>query len=274
MVAAGTFRGVRYALNIPPFTDPAVILGLARDAEAAGWDAVFLWDHLQWSTTSRPQVHDPWVLLGAIAAETERVRIGTLVTPLTRRRLQIVAKHLLTLDHLSGGRVTFGIGLGEPAVGDFSAFGDEADPKVRGAMLDEGLAVLDQLLRGIDVDHEGAHYTAQGRLNPGPVQQPRPPIWVAGVIPNQRPVQRARRYEGIVPIGRHDEPVGPEVIADYLGDDLPAGWDVVWPWFDDVPVDEYADAGVTWLVTSTSPLDDDWVVSLRDRIRQGPGDSA
>src|SRR4051794_39860291 len=104
---------------------------MARDAEAAGWDAVFLWDHLQWSTDLRPPVHNPWVLLGAMAAETERVRIGTLVTPLTRRRLQIVAKHLLTLDHLSGGRVTFRIGLGEPAIGDFSVFRDHGGPIAR-----------------------------------------------------------------------------------------------------------------------------------------------
>ena len=220
---------VRYAVNIPPFTDPATIVEMARDAESAGWDGVFLWDHLQWSTELRPDVHDPWVLLGAIAQVTERVRIGTLVTPLTRRRVHVVAKHLLTLDHLSGGRVTFGVGLGEPAVGDFSAFGDEADPKMRGAMLDEALAVLDQLLRGVDVDHVGAHVTAQGRLTPGPVQQPRPPIWVAGVVPNQRPLRRARAWEGVVPIGRH-EPLTPDELRGYVGADLPDGWDVVCPW--------------------------------------------
>ena len=141
---------MRYAVNIPPFTDPRTVVKLARDAESAGWDAVFLWDHLLWSTKIKPDVHDPWVLLGAIAQATERVRLGTLVTPLSRRRVHIVAKHLLTLDHLSAGRVTFGVGLGEPAVADFSAFGDEPDAKTRAAMLDEGLAVLDQFLRGVE----------------------------------------------------------------------------------------------------------------------------
>lgn len=260
---------MRHAVNIPPFTNPSTVVQMAYDAEAAGWDGVFLWDHLQWSTKTRPDVHDPWTLLGAIAQVTERVRIGTLVTPLTRRRVQIVAKQLLTLDHLSGGRVTFGVGLGEPAVGDFSAFGDESDAKVRGAMLDEGLAVLDKLLRGGEVDHDGDHLTAHGQLRPGPVQQPRPPIWVAGVVPNQRPLRRARAWDGVVPIGR-GAPLTPAELAAYVGDDPPAGWDVVCPWQPGVPVAEYADAGATWLTQSTWPTEDGWVEELHARIRNGP----
>jgi alkanesulfonate monooxygenase SsuD/methylene tetrahydromethanopterin reductase-like flavin-dependent oxidoreductase (luciferase family) len=261
---------VRYAVNIPPFTDPGTVVKLARDAESAGWDAVFLWDHLQWSTKIKPDVHDPWVLLGAIAQATERVRLGTLVTPLSRRRVHIVAKHLLTLDHLSAGRVTFGVGLGEPAVADFSAFGDEPDAKTRAAMLDEGLAVLDQLLRGVEVDHEGAHVTAHGQLRPGPVQLPRPPIWVAGVVPNQRPLRRARAWDGVVPIGR-GERLTPDELSVYLGGDAPPGWDVVSSWGGGIPAREYAEAGATWLVESIWPLDD-WVRELRARIRRGPSD--
>ena len=260
---------MRYGVNIPPFTDPAVVVQLARDAEAAGWDGVFLWDHLVWSTESEPEVHDPWVLLGAIAVATSRVRIGTLVTPLTRRRIQVVAKQLLTLDHLSGGRVVFGVGLGEPPVADFSAWGDEADARTRAAMLDEGLDVLDSLLRGAAVQHDGTHMTAHGQLRPGPVQQPRPPIWVAGVVPNQRPLRRARRWDGVVPIGS-GELLTPEALASYLGGEAPAGWDVVSSWAPGVPASEYADAGATWLIESTWPTEEGWVDEFRDRIRQDP----
>jgi alkanesulfonate monooxygenase SsuD/methylene tetrahydromethanopterin reductase-like flavin-dependent oxidoreductase (luciferase family) len=259
---------MRFAINIPPFTDPAVVVSMARDAEAAGWDGVFLWDHLRWSTEVAPDVHDPWVLLGAIAQETERVRIGTLVTPLSRRRVHVVAKHLVTLDHLSGGRVTLGVGLGEPPQADFADFGDEASPRTRAAILDESLEVLDGLLRGADVAHDGPHVTAHGRLLPAPVQRPRPPIWVAGVVPNKRPLRRAQSWDGVVPIGS-GELLTPDVLAGYVAGETRPGWDVVAPRKPGIPVDEYAAAGATWLVDSTWPLGE-WVDELRDTIRSGP----
>lgn len=261
--------GVRFAVNIPPFTDPATVVEIARDAELAGWDGVFLWDHLQWSTRSRPDVHDPWVLLGAIAEVTQRVRIGTLVTPLSRRRPWMVAKHLVTLDHLSRGRVVFGVGLGEPPDADFGAFGDEAAPRARAEILDEGLDVLDQLLRTGHAVHRGAHFTVDADLRPRPLQRPRPPIWVAGVVPNQRPLRRARSWDGVVPIGPR-ELLTPQRLADYLDGPAPAGWDVVAPWVPGVPAAEYADAGATWLTQSTWPVDD-WVDEFHQRVRRGPG---
>jgi alkanesulfonate monooxygenase SsuD/methylene tetrahydromethanopterin reductase-like flavin-dependent oxidoreductase (luciferase family) len=209
------------------------------------------------------------VLLGAIAQVTEHVRIGTLVTPLSRRRLQVVAKHVLSLDHLSNGRVTFAVGLGEPPVEDFAAFGDEADPRMRAAMLDEGLGVLDVLLRGERIDHHGEHYTAQAQLRPGPVQRPRPPIWVAGVLPNRRPLARARRWDGVVPIGQGDL-LTPADLVDYLHGEIPDGWDVVASWAPEYGASEYAAAGATWLVESTMPVGD-WVDEFRGRVRSGPG---
>jgi alkanesulfonate monooxygenase SsuD/methylene tetrahydromethanopterin reductase-like flavin-dependent oxidoreductase (luciferase family) len=260
---------MRYAVSIPPFTDPATLLGLARDAEAAGWDGVFLWDHVQWSRDVAPGVLDPWVMLGAIAQVTERVRLGTMVTPLSRRRPWVVAKHLATLDRLSAGRVVFGVGLGAPPDRDFADLGDEGDPRRRAAMLDEGLDLLDGLLRG-PVRHAGQHYTVTAHLEPAPVQRPRPRFWVAAVVPHRRPLARARRWDGIVPIGPADL-VSPEAIGDYLGDDLPDGWDVVLPWSPGVPAAEYADAGATWLVESPRP-DGDWVEELRGRLRRGPDD--
>lgn len=263
----------RFLVSIPPFLDDAAaVVDLAVEAEHAGWDGVFLWDHLRWEPSVRPPVHDPWVLLGAIAQATERVRLGTLVTPLSRRRLQVVAKHVLTLDHLSGGRVSFAVGLGEPPTEDFADFGDEADPRIRAAMLDEGLDVLDQLLRGDFVDHDGAHYHVKAHLRPGPVQRPRPPIWVAGVVPHRRPLRRARRWEGVAPVGG-GELLTPDALAAYLSSDdehAPEGWDVVVGKAPEHSAREYADAGATWLVESASPADDDWFAELHASVQAGP----
>ncbi|GGK60320.1 hypothetical protein GCM10011509_05820 [Ornithinimicrobium pekingense] len=116
-------------MSIPPFTDAATVVVWAREAEAAGWDGVFLWDHVQWSADVAPL--DPWVLLGAVAHVTDHVRIGTMVTPLSRRRPYAVAKQLTTLDHLSRGRAVLGVGLGEPVDRDFADLGEEADRRVR-----------------------------------------------------------------------------------------------------------------------------------------------
>src|SRR3954451_13798211 len=244
---------MRYLLSVPPFTDPATVVGLARTAEANGWDGFFLWDHLRWD--DEQQVHDPWVLLGALAQETERMLLGTMVTPLSRRSPWVVAKHLVTLDHLSGGRAVLGVGLGEPPDLDFGQLGDEVDARTRAAILDEGLAVLAGLLEHGRSDHHGDHFTVSASMRPLPVQRPRVPVWVAGIAPTRRPLERARRWDGYVPIGSGLEP---DALADLVGEPPRPGWDLVVPWADGVPPQEYADAGVTWLVRSTSPRDEGW----------------
>jgi len=259
---------MRYAVSIPPFTDARTVLELGREAEQAGWDGIFLWDHVQWSPGM--PVHDPWVLLGALAQLTERACLGTLVTPVTRRRPTTLAKQVTTLDHLSDGRAVLGVGLGEPRDLDFADLGDEADPRVRGAMLDESLEVLDRLWRG-PTDHAGEHYTVKADLRPRPVQQPRPRVWVAGVVPNRKPLRRARRWDGVVPIGT-DGDLTPDALADYLalvppGDDQREDWDVVAHWARGVRAQEYADAGATWLVISAWPTEENWVDGLRQGIR-------
>jgi alkanesulfonate monooxygenase SsuD/methylene tetrahydromethanopterin reductase-like flavin-dependent oxidoreductase (luciferase family) len=256
---------VRYLLSVPPFTDAATVVDLAREAESAGWDGFFLWDHLRWD--DKQEIHDPWVLLGAIAVETSRLVLGTMVTPLSRRRPWVVAKHLTTLDHLSGGRAVLGVGLGEPPDLDFSDLGDESDPRVRAAMMDESLTVLDGLLRGDVVAHDGTHFQVHGSMRPPSVQRPRVPVWVAGIAPNKLPLERARRWDGYVPIGKGLEPAA---LAELVGPPPRPGWDLVVPWADGVPADEYADAGVTWLVRSASPRDEGWVEQLRRDIEDGP----
>ena len=172
---------MHYAIEIVPFGEfgePQVVLRLAQAADAAGWEGLFLWDHLAY-VFGWPG-GDPWVLLSAVAATTSRLKLGVDVTPLPRRRPQVLAHTLVTLDRLSQGRVIFGAGLGG-TMEEFNAFGEPDDLKQRAAMLDEGLELIDGLLRGETVNHQGSYYTAKGvTLMPRPVQQPRPPIWIGG----------------------------------------------------------------------------------------------
>jgi alkanesulfonate monooxygenase SsuD/methylene tetrahydromethanopterin reductase-like flavin-dependent oxidoreductase (luciferase family) len=249
---------MRYLLSVPPFTDARVVVEVARTAEANGWDGFFLWDHLRWD--DEQEIHDPWVLLGAIALQTERMLLGTMVTPLSRRRPWVVAKHLVTLDHLSGGRAVLGVGLGEPPTHDFAALGDEADPKVRAAILDEALDIVDALVSGRVVAHDGEHFQVHASMRPASVQRPRVPVWVAGVAPNRKPLERARRWDGYVPIGRD---VTPETIGALVGPPRP-GWELVVPWDDGRPAAEWEAIGVTCLVRSVWPKDDGWVEELRE----------
>jgi alkanesulfonate monooxygenase SsuD/methylene tetrahydromethanopterin reductase-like flavin-dependent oxidoreductase (luciferase family) len=254
---------VRYLLSVPPFTDAAAVVDIARTAEASGWDGFFLWDHLRWD--DQQEIHDPWVLLGAIAQVTERMLLGTMVTPLSRRRPVTVAKHLVTLDHLSGGRAVLGVGLGEPPTLDFAELGEESEPRTRAAMLDEALEIIEGLTTGRVVEHDGEHFHVHGSIRPAAVQRPRIPVWVAGIAPNKRPLERARRWDGYVPIGRD---VTPESIAPLVGGP-PPGWELVVPWDDGRRAEEWAAIGVTCLVRSVWPKDEGWVDELRS-IAAGP----
>src|SRR5829696_4950674 len=146
---------MRYGIvmaNLGDYADPRVAVRLARAAEAAGWEGFFVWDHLGF-VRGVPS-GDPWVILSAVAASTSRLKLGLAVTPLARRRPQVVANALASLDLLSGGRVVFGAGLGGNSE-EFAAFGEPGDAKDRAAMLDEGLAVLNGLLSGEPVTHHG-----------------------------------------------------------------------------------------------------------------------
>ena len=260
---------MRFAVNIPPFADPRTIVDLAVDAETSGWDGVFLWDHLQWETQRQLDVHDPWAMLSAIAVRTERVMLGTAVTPIARRRPWILAKQVVTLDHLSGGRAVLGIGLGEPGDADFGAFGDEPDRAARGRIVDEGLVLLDALLRGDAVEHHGEHFDVNAQLRPQPVQTPRPRIFIAGTHPYRKPLARALRWDGFFPIS-YAALMTPQQISDYLQDiDRPPGWDVYAALTPGHDVSAFEAAGVTWLVEGGWP-DGDWVNALRARIRSGP----
>ena len=177
--------------NIGTYSDPSVPIRVAQAADAGGWDGVFIWDHLAfaWGVPAA----DPWTVLAAIAMSTKRVRLGTAVTPVARRRPHVLAHQLATLDNLSGGRVTFSAGLGGSA-SEFGKFGEPTDEKVRAAMLDEGLELLRRFWSGEEVTHLGEHYTVEGvTLAPTPVQE-HLPVWIGGNRPAS--LRRAARWDG------------------------------------------------------------------------------
>jgi alkanesulfonate monooxygenase SsuD/methylene tetrahydromethanopterin reductase-like flavin-dependent oxidoreductase (luciferase family) len=228
-------RGI-FVAPFDELVEPSLLAELARDAEQRGWDGLFLWDHVNYEPPVRA-VADVWIALAAVACATSRLRIGPMVTPLSRRRVQKVARETVTLDHLSGGRLTFGVGLGADR-NELEPFGEVVDPRERAQLLDQGLERLTALWAG---DFE-----------PTPIQQPRIPVWVAGRWPKRRPLRRAARWDGYFPIGL----TGPDDLAELgselrdLRGDRDGPFDLV------VEIDPGADpepwesAGATWVLTS------------------------
>lgn len=252
----------RRGIFLAPFgelADPARVARLAARAEDAGWDGVFLWDHIAYDPPVRG-VADPWITLSAVACATERVVLGPLVTPLPRRRVQKLARETVTLDHLSGGRLVLGTGIGGDRGGELSRFAEELDARVRGKLLDEGLARLEELWGG--------------EFQPRPVQQPRIPVWLAARWPNRRPVRRAARWDGVFPI---DLP-GPDALGELVaevralrGGDAGA-FDVVVTNGAGTDPAPWEAAGATWCLTGWGPeprADDVQAV-----IDAGPGATA
>ncbi|HEX4829469.1 MAG TPA: LLM class flavin-dependent oxidoreductase [Trebonia sp.] len=247
---------MKRAIDVPLFgelSDPRVAARLAARAEERGWDGFFVWDHIAYKAPVRA-VADPWVALAAIACATSRVKIGALVTPLSRRRVHKVARETATLDLLSSGRLVFGAGLGVTGNNELEPFGEVTDGRERARLLDGGLDAL-------------AAFWA-GEFEPVPVQRPRPPVWIAARWPNQRPVQRALRWDGLFLIGLP----GPDELAALAGQaraarpgedfdlitELPPGADLG-PW---------EQAGLTWGLTNFGPQPTE--AAVRSVIDAGP----
>jgi alkanesulfonate monooxygenase SsuD/methylene tetrahydromethanopterin reductase-like flavin-dependent oxidoreductase (luciferase family) len=259
---------------------------LAAEAEAAGWDGFFVWDHMVFDRRLRLPVADPWVLLAAVALATERLRLGPMVTPLARRRPWKVARETVTLDHLSGGRLILGVGLGTPAADEYGAFGEPTSARERAAMLDEALEVLTLLWSGETVSFHGEHYRLdEVAFLPTPVQRPRIPIFVAGAWPRRAPLRRAARFDGIVPLKVADGDLQPLTAGDLgellaivrahrasgaplevmVGGETPGGD----PAAALALVEPLAAAGMTWWTESLEPRRGD-LEAMRERVRQGP----
>jgi alkanesulfonate monooxygenase SsuD/methylene tetrahydromethanopterin reductase-like flavin-dependent oxidoreductase (luciferase family) len=270
---------MRSGLFVPIFdelADPAIVARLSAEAEDAGWDGVFVWDHVRWREPV-VDVADPWITLAAIATATERVRLGPMVTPLARRRPVKVARETATLDRLSGGRLTLGAGLGSDRFGsEFSITGEELDDRRRARMLDESLEILAAAWSGEPVHHRGEQYTIDGmRFLPRPVQRPGVPVWVAGYYGNAKPLRRAARHQGFFPVNLEHPDQLAEIVAELTALRRDAGkagaepYDVVAalpPGSDPAP---YAAAGATWWLVEF-PWDAVSVGTVRGVIRDGP----
>ncbi len=244
---------MKHALFLPIFdelADPRVSAMVASDAEEAGWDGVFVWDHIGYRAPV-DAIADPWVTLAAMAMVTSDVRLGPMITPLPRRRPVKLAREVATLDRLSDGRVTLGIGIGGDGAGELTATGEELDDRVRGEMLDEGLEVLQQAWTGQELQHRGTHYVADGLVvRPTPVQE-HLPVWVAVRYGRPKPLVRAARHDGVFPIEiDHPDKLAETLAA--LGPTRP-GYDVAVGAQDDTDPRPYEAAGATWWMRGFSP---------------------
>ncbi|AGL16522.1 Luciferase-like, subgroup [Actinoplanes sp. N902-109] len=267
---------------IGEYADPRVLVNLAQDAERAGWDAVFVWDSLVFDVRTRPAVTDPWIALAAIAQATERVRIGTMVAQLARRRPWKVAREVVALDQLSGGRMILGAGLGFSGEAEFEQFGEDGDARVRADKLDECLTIVRGLCTGEPFAFTGQHYNVrETTFRPRPVQE-RIPVWIAGYWPNKRPFRRAARWDGAAPAEmeiRDDgfsilpsSPPSARKIIDYINRHRTSQgpFDVVVsrtlpgePDERDELIAAYESAGVTWILRDMLP----WETPVQDAVR-------
>ena len=252
--------------------NPAEVVELAQEAEAAGWDGVFLPD--DWMTA--------WIKLTAIAMRTQHIFLGTMLTPLPEQLPWYVAAQTATLDQLSGGRVILTAGLG---VLELDKFGMQ-DNKVRAQRLDEALAILDSWWHGEDLrtfTYEGRHYHLQemqasidGRTHT-PLQKPRIPLWVIGG-PKQSQLRRVARFDGAVVNGKPEELRERKATIEALRSNL-SSFDIITE--GETPHDNperaaaivrpYIEAGATWWLESMW----EWEgvtrnYDMRTRIRSGP----
>lgn len=277
---------MRFAIDIAPFgelADPHAIVRLAVAAEAAGWDGLSTWDGFGvWLDAPES---DPFVDLAAVASATSRLRLILSVLALPRRRPQLVAQSVATLDQWCGGRLVLGVGSGGDP-GDFDRFGETATGAARVALMDEGLELVDALLRGEPVDHHGPAYVAHvpAGFGPRPVQVPRPPVWIGGMKPGA--LRRAARWDGWVGIATTEDgstmALGPDGLAGMVArieeeraaiGRSPEPFDValfaISAAGDRETPARYADAGATWWLESLTPargsLDE-----LLARVEAGP----
>jgi hypothetical protein len=264
-----------------PKGDARTAAEFAYQAEAAGWDGFFVWEPV-WGI-------DAWVSLAAAAMRTQRIRLGTMLSPLSRMRPWKLASETATLDNLSDGRVILSVGLGAVDTG-FEAFGEVIDRATRAELLDEGLEILSGLWRGQPFNYQGKHYQIKETAfnpPPPPVQQPCIPIWVVGAWPRMKSMRRALKYDGLLPNVMDEDGkvrVGPPTPAElraikaYIQEhrEQTAPFDIVME--GETPGDDpekatalvrrWQDAGATWWIEAMWAAPE--LENVLARIQQGP----
>ena len=271
---------------IIPNGDIHAIVDLASEAEAAGWDGVFYWDGIY--IQGMELMYDPWVVLAAIAMRTTRVKIGAILTPLSRRRPWKLARETVSVDQLSHGRLVLPVGLGALDDGGFGKVGEVTDRKTRAQLLDESLEILNGLWSGKPFSFQGEHYHVEEMaFRPTPVREPRIPIWTVGAWPREKSMQRVLRCDGLMPMKLDAAGQGVEVTPDdiramkaYIDErrTLTTPFDIIFE--GETPGDQpaqaaalvrpYAEAGCTWWMESRWGASTSDVSEVRARIKQGP----
>ena len=271
-----------YLSIVGEYSSPSLLAELAHEAEGEGWEGVFIFDHVGKPSSAV----DPWVALAAMALRTKQVRLGPIVTPVARRRPWKLARETVSLDQLSNGRLTLGVGLGWSPE-EFEAFGESGDPKVRAQKLDEGLAILAGLWSGQPYSYSGTHYQIRdAQFLPQPVQVPRIPVWVCGAWPDARaPFRRAARWDGVIAIlnPNLNRAITPQEVRDihaYIEQRRTSRgpFDVVvilWTEGDGTAEEHdalaaYAEAGVTWMLEDLTTERYSTLLEARGRLRKGP----
>jgi alkanesulfonate monooxygenase SsuD/methylene tetrahydromethanopterin reductase-like flavin-dependent oxidoreductase (luciferase family) len=245
-----------YIANHGITSNPQDYIKLAKSGEEYGWDGFFLWDHVFLPWAPDQDVLDPWIILSAIATQTNKIAIGTTVTPLARRRPMIIAREAITIDRLSSGRFILGVGLGGTA--ELRALGEEENPKIRGDMLDESLEILKGLWSGKPFTFDGKHFKIKEPVTFKPEGNIR--IWVGGNWPNKKPFRRAARYDGIFPLKAGADPsIYPQDYQEILSYirkyrksldsfDLVKSILTVGDQEEDAYIHDFVDIGVNWLL--------------------------